>query len=354
MLGRSDIIPDARPYIVVICSEAIERKVQDFVDDQLVKSPYRAGENDESIPLIKVLAVGHPITLRASTSDVQVRCGGVGDPHDRTKTFCGTPIRLCDGAGNSRNATLGGIVKVTSTGGEYQLYGLTAGHMIRDRQIVTEEDDNLVGMDPIDESMEPAISRIGRAFPIRSNPPSKDFNEWCGSDEYSIGRLLNEERTKTREASAADGEQIQKRPYLDWALFEFNAHRPNQLTIDSREYSRDDLRLPPPGNDASKDEILVSIICTSQEPKRGMLSMTRARVLLDPGDTFTDAYTLSLEGSNSKRYHRWIRFTITKVLILYTQLVTVIPAPGSWMNRVLKYMATSLQMMSLETFMSYL
>lgn len=298
MLGKTDSDADAKSYMVVICSENIKRKVQDFFDEPLVKSLCEPGDDD--VPSFKALVIGHALRLRASTSDISVQCSPVHSLYDGTTTFCGMPIRLCDERGHSRKATFGGMVKVISTDGEYQLYGLTAGHIIRDGQITTDKDDTIMdtwdGIDLVNLGLSQA-NHTGMGSPALSDDNDQDGpDDWCPHNQHHLGKVLN----------AGMGEALvhehdsQRKPYLDWALFELNVHRPNQLVYDGRQHSEGELNLPLSIIDPRKSGIPVSMLCASQGVKRGMLSTTRARVLLDPGASFTDAYTLSLEGTESK------------------------------------------------------
>lgn len=298
MLGKTDSDADARSYMVVICSENIKRKVQDFFDEPLVKS--LCEPDDDDVPSFKALVIGHALRLRASTSDISVQCSSMQSSYDGTTTFCGMPIHLCDERGHSRKATFGGLVKVLSADGEYQLYGLTAGHFVRDGKIKTHEDDTCLDTWDSTDLVDLGLSEVNHT---RMGPPavSDDNNHdgpdnLCFRDQHHLGKILDAGRGEF----LVDEEHSQMKPYLDWALFELNAHRPNQLAYIGREYSKGDLHLPFSIIDPRESGMPVSMLCASKGVKHGMLSTTRARVLLYPGDSFTDAYTLSLEGNEGK------------------------------------------------------
>lgn len=301
MLGKTDSDADAKSYMVVICSEDIRRKVQDFFDEPLVKSLCEPADDDD-VPSFKALVIGHALRLRASTSDISVQCSSMHSLYDGTTTFCGMPIHLCDERGHSRKATFGGIVKVISNDGEYQLYGLTAGHIIRDGQITTDEDDTI--MDTWDGSglVDLGLSQdnhTGTGSPAVSDNDQDGQDNWCLRNQRHLGKVLNAGRGE----ALVDEDYSQRKPYLDWALFELNVHRPNELAHHDQEYTKGDLHLPFSIIDPRKSGIPVSMLCASQGVKHGMLSTTCARVLLGRGGSFTDAYTLSLEGSESKDTH---------------------------------------------------
>lgn len=301
VLGRTEADADAKPYMVVICSESMKRKVQIFFDDPLVKAMCDPG--DDNITPFKALVIGHELRLRASASDITVHCDARKGFHNDTKTFCGMPICLCDEFGHSRCATFGGIIKATFTSGEYQLYGLTAGHMINNNQLLADEDDgslldlesgDLLGLNLNKEVMEAPQAQARTASPTRSNSMDKDdLDSWYLSSKLNIGKVLNATEYRT----LSDGGQNQVKTHLDWALFELNTHKPNRIGFHSQGSSRGDLELPVQTADPSKDEVYVSMLCASHGAKHGVLSTTKARVLLNGADSFTDAYTLSLEGS---------------------------------------------------------
>lgn len=305
MLGKTEADIDANCYMVVICSESVKRKIQSFFDEALVRSLCESGEDD--VPSFKVLVIGQALRLRASPSDITVQCEAMEDSYDGTKTFCGIPIRLCDGLGHSRNATFGGVVKITPTdGSHYELFGLTAGHAIENQQVVPAEDDpglinlkstDLLGLSLNEELMDASEDQTRTAFQPMNNDISLDDSEqWCSSNQHDLGVLLNTDRGNV----VGDGDPSQMKPYLDWALFALNTFRPNKLPLDRQGNSRGDLHLPSLTTNLTEDEIRVSMLSASRDVKCGLLSTMRARVLLHPGGSFTDAYTLFLEESRGE------------------------------------------------------
>lgn len=308
MLAKMDSDTDVKSYMVVICSENIKRTVQDFFDEPLVKSLCESVDDD--VPSFKALVIGHALRLRASTSGISVQCSPMHSSYDGATTFCGMPICLRDGHGHSRKATFGGVVKVMSADGEYQLYGLTAGHTVRDDQIAIYEDDlimdtwysgDLAGLDLSEEVMQSSENDTRTGCPtVNDNNYQNGFDKWEFYKQHNLGNIVI---AGSGEAVLDEGHS-QMKPSLDWALFELNAHRPNQLTSQGQQHSKGDLHLPFSIIDPRKCGISVSMLCASQGVKQGVLSNTCARVLLDPGDGFTDAYTLSLEGSEGKNANR--------------------------------------------------
>lgn len=304
MLSQTDIDTDAKPYMVVICPENIKRKVQGFFDDSLVKSLCDTG--DDETPSFKTLVVGHALRLRASKSDINVLCDNMNGFHDGAETFCGMPIRLCDELGHSRNATFGGVIKIKSTDGKFHLYGITAGHLIQNHQVAMDEEyscmEILSSNALMDLHLSEGLTGVSedqyntKSLTSSNNIYQPDLDNGFFLNEVYLGTVLD---TEGRNA-LVNPEQSQPSPCLDWALFELNTFRPNRLAVNGREQSGGDLRLPSSATDHSKEEVFVSMLCACEEIKRGVLSTMRARVLLDPGDSFTDAYMLSLENRNGK------------------------------------------------------
>lgn len=307
MLGKTEEDIDANCYMVVICPDNVKRKIQDFFDEDLVRSLCEPGEDD--VPSFKVLVVGHALRLRASLSDITVQCGAMEDSYDGTKTFCGMPIRLRDGLGHSRNATFGGVVKIKrADGSHYELFGLTAGHAIEHQQVVPSEDESalfnlnstdLLGLSLNQELIEASEHQTRTASqPINNDISLDDSDQWYSSNQHNLGALLNTDRGSL----VGDGDPSRMRPSLDWALFALNTFRPNKLPLVAGGNSGGDLHLPSPTRNVTEDEICVSMLCASRDVKRGLLSTTRVRVLLDPGGSFTDAYTLLLEDSRGEYF----------------------------------------------------
>ena len=142
---------DAKPWIIVLCDKAVERKIRQFFNQPQVKTECQPNEGDPSVPSFKVLVESRPPREVAAMSYEKlydVAATVPTRPHDwtsehtkvyyRTKssvsTLCGTSIEVAY-AGTTRTATLGGIVKVIKPDGSALLLGMTAGHILGEPQL---------------------------------------------------------------------------------------------------------------------------------------------------------------------------------------------------------------------------
>lgn len=114
----------ANPWIIVQCDERASKRVRRFFNQQQIKAQYQP--RDTRFPDVNfgLLVHGTPPKQMATDSEHYI----YGDMWNGAPTLCGKPIKICT-SGETRLATLGGIIKVVSQEG-LQLYGMTAGHII--------------------------------------------------------------------------------------------------------------------------------------------------------------------------------------------------------------------------------
>ena len=120
VLGRS--AENAKPWIVVFCHESRKSRTQRFF-----KKSYARGLCQTKAPAtlpFEVLVVGHALQLTAG-SDIHVGT----DYSFATKTLSGLPVHLTQ-TKQLQRATMGGLIKITISEGNYGIYGLTAGHLL--------------------------------------------------------------------------------------------------------------------------------------------------------------------------------------------------------------------------------
>ncbi|KAJ4387899.1 hypothetical protein N0V93_008502 [Gnomoniopsis smithogilvyi] len=269
MLGKSPDHADAVPYMVVFCSGNVLPTVRDFFRESEVVSLCNAPD-DDGTPSFRVL-VTTQLRPRGATPDITVQCEDDNNYYDIRRTYCGMPIRVTDGE-RSCNATFGGMVKVTKAFGEFKLYGLTAGHVTRDFKDGSHESE--IGLE--DSESSDGVTEGDGDLP----------GPWMFLEQHVLGRVISPNRPV----------QYQNKPYLDWALFELDTYQPNQLAAHSLDFPGGEIYLSS-AVDCSQRELRVAMISGSQGVKHGTLSMIRASVLLGPGESFTDAYTMSLDDS---------------------------------------------------------
>jgi hypothetical protein len=121
-LGRDE--SDIAPSIVVLCQPGQYKIIRNVVSKDLVRDACESPGH----PTINIFVTDSAPRPRLAQSHIEV-C------RNSDATFCGTPILLVNkfrGAcfGETRKATVGGIVKITTGNGSSRLYGMTAGHTL--------------------------------------------------------------------------------------------------------------------------------------------------------------------------------------------------------------------------------
>ena len=115
----------AKPWVVVQCDEAASKPIRNFFDQKEVKGQYRPGDSEPDLASFDVVI--HP---RAPVSLSISRPAGVyANSWGDGKTLCGKIIKI--GTLNEPHiATLGGVIEVEFSPGQFVLQGLTAGHSL--------------------------------------------------------------------------------------------------------------------------------------------------------------------------------------------------------------------------------
>lgn len=318
VLGKSET--DAKDCLVVFCPPSQCKRVKRFFEKhRAVKSlceppdlsapSFRPVVKDLA-PQLTVLQSGEEAQESTGPTSIEVHCSST-PPSD--KTLCGTPIRFTNHAGEARHGTLGGIIKVVKSDG-FELYGLTAGHGLLDWEdsLLTasdsdsmNDDDSSIDEGSIDEDMkellalessegsisspEPEATDASASHPEHKLEEMKLSETWAFEDSQKLGHILPRPKHYTK------GDQ-----YLDWALVEIDAskHQPNyhpslksknlELTAAQKKLTSAALGQP------------AIMIGGSHGCVPGTLSSLPARLMLGHGQSFVDAYTLSLQDHPGK------------------------------------------------------
>ena len=114
----------ANPWIIVQCDERASKRVRRFFNQQQIKAQYQP--RDTKFPDVNFGLLVHATPPKQMATDSEPYI--YGDMGSGAPTLCGKPIKICT-SGETRLATLGGIIKVVSRE-RSQLYGMTAGHII--------------------------------------------------------------------------------------------------------------------------------------------------------------------------------------------------------------------------------
>lgn len=322
ILGKSEA--DAKDCLVVFCPSSQCKRVKRFFEKhRAVKSLCEPPDLSAPSfrPIVKDLAP--QLTVLQSSEETQestdseflretpgptsieVHCSST-PPSD--KTLCGTPIRFTNHAGEARHGTLGGIIKLVKSDG-FKLYGLTADHGLLDWEdplLPTSDSDSMEDDDDsIDEDMEELLA-LESSDGFISSPEPEVADPSPGHPEPKLEEMKLSE-TWTFEHSQRLG-SILPRPkhyikggqYLDWALIEIDAskHQPNyhpSLKSKNLELTAAQKKLTPTA--LGQPAIMIG---GSQGCTPGTLSSLPARLMLGHGQSFVDAYTLSLQDHTGK------------------------------------------------------
>lgn len=289
VLGKSD--EDAKPYVVVLCNEGRYRRVERFFDTKLAKDVCRP--QGSTLPSFDVCIVRQ--SPQPTAAETVYLSRGPVDTFDFMGTACGSIIKIV-ASEKARFATLGGVIKLVA-GGDYALYGMTAGHSAGgwddDKDEEGESDGDGVSSDSDSEAdtlenddVSPTDKALCRAASPPRSPrlpnPNLEFPE-------------NWERWGSILPSRRDWERRDERNH-DWALVEIESEvmfGANRLIREESGRGRGELREPSEGLRRAQ---LVVMISGFQGPKRGKLSSLPSMLLLAPGRKFVQTYVLALDG----------------------------------------------------------
>jgi hypothetical protein len=119
---------DAKPHIVVLCSEDKTKRVKKFFAQRLITAIYRS--NDESHVSFEVTVVGQAPRLKYGGSTIEV-CGAAKCSTSVGWVSSSTLIKI-PGKDGDRYATMGGIIKIVKSDNDIILCGLTTGHILEE------------------------------------------------------------------------------------------------------------------------------------------------------------------------------------------------------------------------------
>lgn len=307
VLGESE--ETAEPWIVVLCDKAVNRKVKQFFDQKQVKSQYQPCNADLNLPWFGIIYYSRPPRQIAATDSIYGEAWG-----DATtwQTLCGKAIRIGEPEA-TRIATLGGIVKVVTSGGYFLLYGMTAGHIVaRD---TPKEDDGQKGDDKkLDgdasdcEASDGGESESGEeTFELVLTPEEDQVEQEAHSarslsDVGQIAPLWS----KIGHISDASGD-CHTNKNLDWALVQIDDpsfYRPNLLVASVAGRSdrmKEQLREPSRKAIATGPDRDVFVMSGTCGFKQGKLSSSSSFLLVAPGNSFAKTYDLALSDGSGKK-----------------------------------------------------
>ena len=114
----------AKPWVVVQCDEDASKPIKNYFNRPEVKSQYQPGDSESDLPSLEVVIHSRaPVPL--ATSDL---ASVYGNSWAEVDTLCGKLIKI-GSLDEPQIATLGGVIMVEKSRGQFMLYGLTAGHV---------------------------------------------------------------------------------------------------------------------------------------------------------------------------------------------------------------------------------
>jgi hypothetical protein len=296
MMGTS--MDSASAHIVVLCQPEQKDTVQRFVKSCNIRQLCE-GANPGVTPL-KVAVLGQAPRLRV---DVRVLKDALQDqaPAGGRTTLCGTPIRLRHILGEQRNATFGGFVKVLTRDGHIRVYGLTAGHVF---QSFSGETEDIPG--GTEESLETSLSRARLHAQAGLCDTADEEEEVEDASDTEFDFCIEETQTQSIPTDEPwnfkepihIGSVIYPlastiRANYDWALFETSDYEANKVPTEPKAVLR--LSHATPGATGNQPRPIY-MISASSGVQEGLLLPEIGSILIGTGETFVDAYMVTLDG----------------------------------------------------------
>ncbi|KAK3192757.1 hypothetical protein K4F52_001113 [Lecanicillium sp. MT-2017a] len=301
----------AKPHIVVFCAPEIRKRVQHFFDtDVLVRELYKP--EDASVPTFDVIVYGCEPRLRNEAA-VSVVWETVLDPllgvciePGFSDTYCGTPVQF-QANGSCRNATIGGVIKITDRFGNMSFWGITAGHAARAclandniRPEETglsaegdEEEDYDKDCELSDDDPEESVTDSGQT--IWPGEGMDDIDDtWNFKQPMAFGDAVLSSLRRS-EPGAMHG--VKSKGYFDWALLPIPGASLNLLpesVTSSSEVIIKQIYPETPAHNVSDSAVFV--LRAGNGLQSGHLLPQPSRVRINPGDEFVDVYVVTLDG----------------------------------------------------------
>ncbi|KAJ9663887.1 hypothetical protein H2198_000647 [Neophaeococcomyces mojaviensis] len=309
----------ARPFIVVACQRHLVKPVKQFFKQRDIIGELQPLDPSE---VRFEVVVREQVQLLSNNGTILVwprRVASCENVH-RLKYVNGLPITAWVN-GQGVMATLGGLITITYSNGACRTYGLTAGHVFRNGSTGGESGNDIEAAtaNPCQQHESRPASPFSQASLDMVVPNLGDgavFDTY--NDNYEIEGLdtladLTEdilvENTihdglpqlgfidESLTINATDDYRHTQRENRDWALIRpyneihgFPAGWPENISK-----TRDDLRLSTNENALSIGQVReVCIARPTGIGEIGFLSRSESSIMISPGDSFSDIYTLSL------------------------------------------------------------
>ncbi|MCJ1264523.1 hypothetical protein MMC22_004395 [Lobaria immixta] len=302
VLGESE--ETAKPWIVVLCDKAAHKKVKQFFDQKQVKSQYQPCCPELSLPYFDIIYYSRPPKQTAATDSIYGEAWG-----DATtwQTLCGKSIRIGE-PDATRIATLGGIVKVVTSGDHFLLYGMTVGHIVA-RDTPKEDDwEKSDDKESDGEASDSGESESGEETFELFLTPEEDQVEHEAHSTRSLSDVgqIAPLWSKIGHVSDASGD-CHTNKNLDWALVKIDDpsfYRPNLIVASvagKSDRMKEQLREPSRKAIATGPDRDVFVMSGTCGFKQGKLSSSSSFLMVAPGNSFAKTHDLALsDGSELK------------------------------------------------------
>lgn len=323
MLGNNS--QDAKPHIVVFCASEMRKRIQHFFDTDTLVRAFCKPDNP-LLPSFEIAVCGCAPQLRTDTFEMDVvwdanptelktagMCVVFSPLTRKTKfdnTLCGTPIRF-EARGKQRNATLGGLVKITYDDGSSVMMGLTAGHaaaaILQDDGVLgvleeeASDDDSFVDDSDSEFSAgdddEITVPETDEAISVDSS------NSWVFEKPSHQATKVTLPNPLTNALKHRPGVDEKAFPLFDWAIFPFEGcSKINELPILTETGDRCCITTyrqfsPAALNDAPAERVI--LMCGSSGLKYGRMVHQSTRILIQPATKFVNAYLVTLDDDAS-------------------------------------------------------
>jgi hypothetical protein len=309
VLGKNE--ETAKPWVVVLCDESISKLVKQYFNQPQVKEQFQTCNTDPELPSLDILIHDKPPRPRAV-----VEFDGVDEytDADTSLTLCGTLIKASRSK-DSNVATLGGIVKVSYSSGMSMLYGMTVGHLFTDGR--SEKQTSIWSGAQDDSRSDTADGENSDADITEEFVLDMDFEEDHATLDAEAA--ITQPRPPPDSAQNSSWSRLgygivpmsaQCAPFthqnLDWALVSIENKARYQPNLLPSPYNIPSVELRQLSNsEACTSEKKVVVVCGRNELKQGKLSSFASFLLLAPGSTFVQTYTLTLTDGSGERFPHW-------------------------------------------------
>lgn len=279
MVGKNE--SDARLHMAVLCEPSLAPIIEDAFTHGPIQSELGIPNSVESLGYIVI-----PEPYEEVNAQLAVELFSQTRYDAKHGTYCGAPL-IVRHKNAVRQATFGGVIKVSYANGDCGFYGMTAGHVTRASQQHRHQ-----------------LSKASIADSESTHDPFGVSN-WLSSESL-LGKPLDPDQLPGVKAQRT-------KPSHDWCIFETRAPRTNRALQVRRGQSLTEvgantedsghpilIAQSPAFNDDMSDPVLV--LGAAAGTRRGALSNLPASLWMASCQSFVSVYVLQMSGDQSQLY----------------------------------------------------